>query len=202
MPSKSTEGKENNGTDSGETESGEGSWETEEEEVIEGVPAGKTLTASGPKSPLQAKQKKTESSPARVTDKQPKTKQVSSPVKKLTESLSSLSTQDTVMSGDSPGATEGGATQNPEAQTLYTWSSSKKPPGASKGNPSENDEIALVNVQVYNTRPVPKKFEIPPKGEYCDVHIINIFDPTNFVVRRIFFSMYHTVKEIYSGFKH
>lgn len=170
--------------------------------MIEGVPAGKTLTASGPKSPLQAKQKKTESSPARVTDKQPKTKQVSSPVKKLTESLSSLSTQDFVMSGDSPGATEGGATQNPEAQTLYTWSSSKEPPGASKGNPSENDEIALVNVQVYNTRPVPKKFEIPPKGEYCDVHIINIFDPTNFVVRRIFFSMYHTVKEIYSGFKH
>lgn len=180
VPSKSTEGKENNGTDSGETESGEGSWETEEEEVIEGVATGKTLTASGPKSPLQAKQKKAESSPVQVT-KQPQTKQVSSPVKKLTESLSSLSTQDTVMSGKSPGATEGGASQNPEAQTLYTWSSPGGPPGASKGNPSENDEIALVNVQVYNTRPVPKKFEIPPKGEYCDVHIINIFDPTNFV---------------------
>lgn len=171
VPSKSTEGKENNGTDSGETESGEGSWETEEEEVIEAT--GKTSTASGPKSIQGAKGKKTDSHPVKVT-KQPQTKEVTTPVKKLTESLSSLSTQDTVMSGNPPGATKG-------AQTLYSWGSSGGPTEASKGNPCENDEIALVNVQVYNTRPVPKKFEIPPKGEYCDVHIINIFDPTNFV---------------------
>lgn len=43
------EGKENNGIDFGEIESGEGLWEMEEEEVIEGVFVGKTLIVLGSK---------------------------------------------------------------------------------------------------------------------------------------------------------
>ncbi|XP_078331753.1 tudor domain-containing protein 7-like isoform X3 [Crassostrea virginica] len=171
---------ESNVADSGEIESGEGSWETEEEEVIEGVGTGKSSTTSKQKSTPQRNQRQTDLKAAQVT-KPLKSKPESTPVKNLTEKLSCLSTQDTGISGDSSAVRGNSDHQNPEAPNLYTWGASGDSPSPSPGIPSsENDQIALCDVQVYNTRPVPKKFAIPPRGEYCDIHIINVFDPTNF----------------------
>jgi hypothetical protein len=122
------------------------------------------------------------------------TAQISSSVKKVTNNVSKVTTQDSVHSESAPGACGdsvgsdstpgacGDNPQNPLTQNLYTWSSAGKPSEGVSINPYENDDIALVDIKVYNTRPVPEKFQIPSKGDYCDIHVINIFDPTNFVV--------------------
>lgn len=181
--------------DSGEIESGEGSWETEEEEVIEGVGTGKSSTTSKQKSTPQGNQRQTDLRAAQVT-KPLKSKPESTPVKNLTEKLSCLSTQDTGISGDSSAVRGNSDPQNPEAPNLYTWGASGDSPSPSPGiPPCENDQIALCDVQVYNTRPVPKKFAIPPRGEYCDIHIINVFDPTNFAVSISYLLLYSSVNK-------
>ncbi|XP_061178264.1 tudor domain-containing protein 7-like [Saccostrea echinata] len=176
----SRDGKEG-GTDSWETESGEGSWETEEEEVLEGAVSSKRKPVSSGAVPKSTQNKTSDRKKLHnVIEKSGEKIQISGPVKEMTQGLSSLTTQDTVIS-DSPLASEASA-QDQGTQNLYTWRSSGKPPEkVSFNHPYENDEIALMHTEVYNTRPVPKTFVTPPKGEYLDIHIINIFDPTNFV---------------------
>ncbi|XP_062599955.1 tudor domain-containing protein 7-like, partial [Saccostrea cucullata] len=190
----SREGKERGGTESWESESGEGSWETEEEEVVEGAVARKPMSAGAvpklasagavlkstsagaiPKSAgAILKSTPTKTSPKKdahnVTEKSANSS-VTSPVKKLTEGLSSLTTLDSVISGTPPGVRADGVPKDQGGQNIYTW----------RRNSSELSCEALEDINSYNKRPVPKTFTIPPKGEYCDLHIINIFDPTNFV---------------------
>ncbi|XP_055998520.1 tudor domain-containing protein 7-like isoform X3 [Ostrea edulis] len=176
---KTSKGTNSCGADAWETESGEGSWETEEEEVvIDGVGNSERKSAA-PGTQSKAGVGNSERKSA-APGTQSKAAQISSRVKKVTETRSELPTQDNVNPESAPGAAGGDISQNPGTQNLYTWSSAGKPSEGDSNKMYKNDDIALLDINVYNTRPVPEKFKIPPRGEYLDIHVINVFDPTNF----------------------
>ena len=64
-----------------------------------------------------------------------------------------------------------------QSKQLYTWGS--------------RDAGALLdttddwNIEMYNKRQLPGKAAMPVEKEFWDVHIVNVFDPTNFVVSSI-----------------
>lgn len=64
-----------------------------------------------------------------------------------------------------------------DATSLYTWSKN-----STSQNDEEYDDSKLWITEEYHKFHLPVVFSVPPIGEFCDIHVSFVFDPTNFVV--------------------
>ncbi|KAJ8306757.1 hypothetical protein KUTeg_015694 [Tegillarca granosa] len=67
-----------------------------------------------------------------------------------------------------------------DVTSLYTWNKNDKD-GTSHNDNEEYDDSELWIPKEYHKLPLPDVYSVPPVGEFCDIHVSFVFDPTNFV---------------------